>query len=223
MKPSLTGPAQTRSEREPGQHTETAAQSNAGAGYRQSRASRGSATGIRKRRRSATSLGVRGSSGAHLLHHEGMGNGQARSRSVLMALDNHTRLANRTNLNRAMSLAKARPCRGSPWTTSPATGRTSTWPWRCSTTPSPPRSEADPDDRGRSGPGGSPGAGRTGCLATTPDGQWSGPSSCRRAAPRRWWAVTMGEPGLGEGLVDGAWVRTRSSCSSVTDLGEQLL
>lgn len=108
-KPSLIGPAQTRSEREPGHHPETAAQSNAGAGYRQSRASRGSATGIRKRRRSATSLAVRGSVGEPTCSTtEGMGAGQARSRWVLMALDNHTRPANRTDLNRAMSLAKAR-------------------------------------------------------------------------------------------------------------------
>lgn len=200
MKPSLTGPAQTRSEREPGQHAETAAQSNAGAGYRRSRASRGSATGIRKRPRSATSLAVRGSVGEPTCSTtEGMGAGQARSRWVLMALDNHTRPANRTNLNRAMSLAKARPCRGSPrgspWTTSPATGRTS--PGRGGVRRLPRRlarrlTRTIEDDPGQAAP---PGAGRTGCLATTPDGQWSGPSSCRRAAPRRWWAVTMGEPG----------------------------
>ncbi|WP_323180583.1 ATP-binding protein [Streptomyces atratus] len=51
------------SERAPVSTAETAAHSNARAGYRSPRASRGSATRIRKRRRSATSLEARGSVG----------------------------------------------------------------------------------------------------------------------------------------------------------------
>lgn len=208
------------SERAPVSTAETAAHSNARAGYRSPAASRGSATSIRKRRRSATSLGVRGSVGEPTCSTaEGMGDGQARSRSVLMGLDNHTRPANRTNLNRAMPLATARPCRGSPWRTSPATGRTS--PGRGGVRRLLRRlarrlTRTIEDDPGQAAPrwsgsrrvpghfqrdvqdGGCPSA----SLATTPDGPVER-AVRRRAAPPRWWAATMGEPGLGEGLVDG--------------------
>ncbi|CCK32826.1 hypothetical protein BN159_8448 [Streptomyces davaonensis JCM 4913] len=126
------------SERAPVSTAETAAHNNATAGYRSPRTSRGSATRIRKRRRSATSLGVRGSVGEPSCSSaEGMGDDV---RAGTVSLGSHgsrqphdhqhracsafpdplpcnrhdatslTRPANRTNPNHAMPLMPIRTC-----------------------------------------------------------------------------------------------------------------
>lgn len=61
-----------------------------------------------------------------------------------------------------------------------------------------------PDDRGRSGPGGSSWSGSHRVPGHDAGRPVKRAVQLSRAAPPRWWAVTMCEPGLGEGLVDGA-------------------
>ncbi len=137
-----TGPLIAMSKRAPVSTAEAAAHSNARAGYRSPRASRGLATRIRKRRRSATSLAVRGSVGEPSCPSaEGMGDGvwagtvslgshgsrqphghQHRACPALRSPLTHnghditslTRPANRTNPNHAMPLVPRPPHRQMP-------------------------------------------------------------------------------------------------------------
>lgn len=134
------------SEPAPVSTAETAAHNNASAGYRGPRASRGSATRIRKRRRSATSLGVRGSAGEPSYSSaEEMGDGVRGDMVSLgshgsrqprdhqhrdsafpdpLACDGHdaeslTRPANRTNPHHAMPLTRRRSADARPGTGAP--------------------------------------------------------------------------------------------------------